>query len=71
MEGDLTYKVAERARAMLRPLLESIRSEIYSGPDTVQMTKAEFRKHIMSLTEQERLEMAQTMGIDKFLEQVG
>ena len=69
-KGDMSWEIAERARELLRPILEIAREAIYSGPDTVEMSNAEFRKHVLSMSPAERMQTAQAMGIDQFLAKV-
>jgi hypothetical protein len=69
-KGDMSWEIAERARELLRPILEIAREAIYSGPDTVEMSKAEFRKHVLAMSPAERLQTAQALGMDNFLSKV-
>ena len=70
MKGDFTWQVAERAREMLRPILAIARESVYSGPDTVEMSKAEFKKHVLAMSPEEQKNLIATMGIDVFLSKV-
>lgn len=69
-DKDVSRLTVELAQGKMRRLRAHMQERMPYGPGKVKLTPAEFRKHWDAMPPESRLQMAQSMGYDEFLNQM-